>query len=246
MKRGLALSWFRLFGVQGAWNYERMTGIGAAGALEPLLRDLPGGPGGERYREAMGRAVGFFNSHPYLVGVAVGAVARAEHEGVPGEQIERLKSALTGTLGSMGDRLVWVGALPFSAGVGLALAATAPWFVGPSAFLVLHNTVHLTLRTWGLWAGWRSGIRVARELATPAIQAGLKLAGPMAALAIGFSLPLVWSWLSAGFAAVVRAGTFAVAAAGVALALWLAPTVGGLRFGLSVAIAALLVGLLWR
>ena len=246
MKRALLVSWIRLFGVQGAWSYERMSGIGAAGALEPLLRDLPGGPGGDRYREAMRRAVGFFNSHPYLVGAAVGAVARAEHDAVPGEQIERLKSVLTGTLGSLGDRLIWAGTLPFTMGVALSLAATAPWFVGPTVFLVLYNVVHLALRTWALGAGWRSGMRVARELATPALRRGLRVAGPMGALAVGFSLPLLWAWLAGGWAPLVRAGAFLVAAAGLVVDLRLAPTLGGLRFGLSVAGVALVAGLLWR
>ena len=79
MKRGMILSWLRLFAVQSSWSYERMGAIGTARAMEPLLRDLPGGREGARYQEAMRRSVGFFNSHPYLIGVAAGAVARAEH-----------------------------------------------------------------------------------------------------------------------------------------------------------------------
>ncbi|MBI4421697.1 MAG: PTS system mannose/fructose/sorbose family transporter subunit IID [Gemmatimonadetes bacterium] len=246
MKRGLAHAWIRLFGVQSSFNYERMNGIGAARALEPLIRDLPGGPGGERYREALKRGVGFFNSHPYFVGIAVGAVARAEHEGVPGEQIERLRSTLTSPLGSMGDRLIWAGVLPFAAGVGLAGAAVAPWFVGPAVFLVLYNAVHLALRTWALAAGWRSGLQVARALASPLLQWGLRLAGPLGAAAVGFSLPLVWTWLIGGLAPSVQAGTASVAAVGAALTLWLAPTLGGLRFGLGVAGLTVLVAWLWR
>ena len=118
------ISWLRLFAVQASWNYDRMAAVGTARALEPMLRDLPGGVGGPRYNDAVRRSVGFFNAHPYLIGVAVGAIARAEHDGIPGQQIERMKTALTSSLGSMGDRLVWAGALPFASGIGLALAAT--------------------------------------------------------------------------------------------------------------------------
>ena len=245
MKQGMVLSWLRLFAVQSSWNYERMAAIGTARAMEPMLRDLPGGRDGPRYREALGRSVGFFNSHPYLIGVAVGAIAKAEHEGVPGPQIERLKAALTSSLGSMGDRLIWAGALPCASGIGLALAATMPWYVGPAVFLASYNTVHLALRTWGLQAGWRDGPRVARALGSPFLRVGLALAGPMAAVAVGLAIPLVATWLGTGVSPLLHTAVFGVAAVGVTLALWLAPALGGLRFGLVMAAAALMVGTLW-
>ena len=84
----------RLFTVQGSWDYERMQGVGMGVAEEPLLRDLRGGGNGTAYRSAVARGAHFFNAHPYLCGLAVGATARAEHEGVPAEQVERLRTAL--------------------------------------------------------------------------------------------------------------------------------------------------------
>jgi len=113
----------RLLTVQAAFNYERMIGVGLGYASEPLLRALPGGREGQHYHEALGRAAGYFNAHPYLVGLAAGATARAEHEGVPGPQVERLRTALVGPLGAVGDRLVWAGTLPAASAVGLALSA---------------------------------------------------------------------------------------------------------------------------
>ena len=120
----LGRSLLRLFTVQGSWNYERMQGIGVGVAEEPLLRDLQEGGNGLAYRAAVARGAHFFNAHPYFCGLAVGAAARAEHEGVPPEQVERLRTALCGPLGSLGDRLVWAGWLPFTSGlavVGVAL-----------------------------------------------------------------------------------------------------------------------------
>jgi hypothetical protein len=39
---------------------------------------------------------------------------------------------------------------------------------------------------------------------------------------------------------------YGVAAVGVTLSLWLLPTFGGLRFGLTMAIATLIAGAVWR
>src|SRR5439155_1196134 len=95
----------RLFTVQGSWSYERLQGIGVGVAEEPLLRDLQAAGNGAAYRAAVARGAHFFNAHPYLCGLAVGAAARAEHEGATPNQVERLRSALCGPLGSLGDRL---------------------------------------------------------------------------------------------------------------------------------------------
>ena len=40
----------RLLAVQGTWNYEMLLGNGIAFAVEPALRLVPGGRGGEAYR----------------------------------------------------------------------------------------------------------------------------------------------------------------------------------------------------
>ncbi|MFM9014828.1 MAG: PTS system mannose/fructose/sorbose family transporter subunit IID, partial [Gemmatimonadota bacterium] len=83
----------RLFAMQGAFNYETMIGNGIAFAMEPALRRLPGGPRGSAYAAALGRHSGYFNAHPYLASVAVGALMRAELDGVPAAQIDRFRVA---------------------------------------------------------------------------------------------------------------------------------------------------------
>src|SRR5256886_7465612 len=113
--------------------------MGGGGGGERLLRARGGGAkggggggGGAAYRAAVARGAHFFNAHPYLCGLAVGAAARAEHEGVPPEQVERLRTALCGPLGSLGDRLVWAGWLPFTSGLALVGVALG---LGLSAIL---------------------------------------------------------------------------------------------------------------
>ncbi|HXQ78517.1 MAG TPA: PTS system mannose/fructose/sorbose family transporter subunit IID, partial [Gemmatimonadaceae bacterium] len=72
-----AAMYFRLLALQGSWNYETLLGTGIGFVMEPALRLLPGGVRGEQYRSALARESRYFNAHPYLAGVAVGALTRA-------------------------------------------------------------------------------------------------------------------------------------------------------------------------
>ena len=188
-------TWFRmylrLFAVQGAWNYETMLGNGIAFCTEPALRKLPGGIGGERYQAAMGRQARYFNAHPYLAGIAVGALTRAELDSVPPAMIERFRTALGGPLGSVGDRLVWASWLPLCSLIALGAfgLGARPLFV-IAIFLVTYNIGHLALRAWGLRVGFQRGLRVADALGHPVLRKGPQILGMLAALLAGLSIPL--------------------------------------------------------
>jgi PTS system mannose-specific IID component len=182
----------RLFAVQGSWNYETLLGNGIAFALEPALRLLPGGRGGPQYRAALARESGFFNAHPYLASLAVGALARAELSLEPPEQIERFRNACCGPLGSVGDRLVWAGWLP-----ACSLLSLAAFGLGASPlavillFLVTYNAGHIALRAWGLRVGYRDGLRVASALGAPLFRRGPAHVARASALVGGIAMPLV-------------------------------------------------------
>lgn len=180
----------RLLAVQGSWNYELLLGPGIGFALDPALRHLPGGTDGDAYRDAVARESRYFNAHPYLASLAVGALARAELAGAPPAQIERFRTALCGPLGSVGDRLVWARWLPFCALVGLlAFALGARPLLVLLIFLGLYNVGHLGLRLWGLRAGWRDGLRVAAALGNPVLRQGPAWLARAAALVAGTLLP---------------------------------------------------------
>lgn len=241
VKPRLGLSLLRLFAVQGSWNYERMLGLGVGVAQEPLLRDL-GANGSPAYRGAVARAAHFFNAHPYLCGLAVGAAARAEHDGASPEQVERLRTALCGPLGSLGDRLVWAGWLPCVSALAVAALTLGAGFWAIVGFLVLYNLGHVSLRWWALRAGWDHGARVAAALHHRGLARAQRLVGPATALAAGFALPLAAQWLGGPLGG--RAGALALLAAAAGfLALRLLPSwVTGHRLGLLLATAALVVG----
>jgi PTS system mannose-specific IID component len=177
--------------IQGSWNYEIMVGNGVGFCVEPLLRRLPDGIDGPAYRQALARQSVYFNAHPYLASLAVGALARAEVDQAPPERIERFRTALCGPLGSIGDRLVWAAWLPACSlfalilyGVGLSSLAVV---IG---FLVLYNVGHLGLRHWGLRVGWKHGLRVSSALGHPVLQHGPRYIGRAAAALGGLALPL--------------------------------------------------------
>jgi len=230
----------RLFTVQGSWNYERMQGVGVGVAEEPLLRDLAGDR--DAYRAAVARGAHFFNAHPYLCGLAVGATARAEHEGTPPEQIERLRLALGGPLGSLGDRLVWAGWLPCNSGLALAGVALGLGWWSVVVFLGLYNLGHVALRWWALREGWGLGTRVAEALRQPWLQRAATLIGPAMALAMGAALPLAAGYLGRPFPGGARLTVLAIAGLGFLLLRWRRLGLTGLRLGLGAVAAALIVG----
>lgn len=181
----------RMLAIQGAWNYETLLGNGIGFAMEPALRLLPEGVHSQRFKEAMARQSKYFNAHPYLASVAVGALARAELDGEAPAKIERLRTALAGPLGSVGDRLIWAGWLPFCS----LLALTVYGFGGGPVlvlltFLGVFNVGHIALRVWGLRAGWKHGMRVAQALGNPVLRYGPDVIAPLAAFTAGLGVPL--------------------------------------------------------
>jgi len=205
----------RSFAVQGSWNYQTLIGTGMAFVLAPALKEVYK-EDGEALRRCLGRHTELFNSHPYLAAVAAGAVARLEADGAPAETVTRFKHAVRGSLGTLGDRLVWLMWRPMSVLLGVSLVlAGAAWWVGALAFLLVFNALHLWMRVWGLRIGLRDGLQIGRtlkgvpfpQLGDRAAQAGALLAGFAAALAATGRGSRPWEWGAA----------LAVAALGIAL-----------------------------
>ncbi len=181
----------RCMAIQGSWNYEILVGNGVGFCVEPALRQLPGGPDGQPYKEALARQSVYFNAHPYLAALAIGALARAEVEQVAPVRIERFRTALCGPLGSVGDRLVWAAWLPACSLVALLLFGFGWSPLGVVVgFLLLYNLGHLGLRDWGLRNGWKHGLRVATALGHPVLQHGPRYIGRVSAVLGGLALPL--------------------------------------------------------
>jgi mannose PTS system EIID component len=229
----------RLFAVQGTWNYERMLGVGMGYAAEPLLEDLKA-VDPVRHGEAVVRSAEFFNCHPNLAGLALGATTRAEYEGVPGVQIARLRTALCSPLGSMGDQLFWAGLVPGLVAItllGLVLGAGS-WAV--LGFLVVYNVIRIWTAVWSLRTGMASGMRVGNAISSSWLPRAIEWAGPLAGFTVGLAIPVVATWYLGGFGWSAAIGAAGVAVAGVALIRWFGPGLTSVRFALVAMILLLL------
>ncbi|MDQ8153511.1 MAG: PTS system mannose/fructose/sorbose family transporter subunit IID [Gemmatimonadota bacterium] len=211
----------RLFAVQGSYNYEVMIGNGIAFAAEPALRLLPGGRAGPAYQAALARHSRYFNAHPYLAALAVGALVRAELDGEDPVRIERFRTACCGPLGAAGDRLVWAGWLPFCSvlallafGLGLSATGVVALFVGT------FNVGHVALRAWGLRAGYRDGLKVAAALGSPVLRQGPLHVARGVALIAGLALPLVLQRVRLGHSYSIGLELALAAGLAAALARW--------------------------
>jgi PTS system mannose-specific IID component len=178
---------FRQFFLQGSWNYRSLLGSGFAFCMIPILRKR--GLSGEALDKAVRNHMGTFNAHPYLAGIALGAVSRMEGSGTDFETIERFKRAIQGALGGLGDLLIWGAWRPATLLLALVLAwaGTPPW-VPVCVFLVVYNGGHVALRWWaysrGLQYGKDVGIRLRgaelSRLAERAFSGGSLLLGILA------------------------------------------------------------------
>lgn len=197
---------FRALAVQGSWNYETLSGTGFAFVILPTLRRIHGDDH-EAVEAALRRHEGPFNSHPYLAPLALGAVIRMEEDEEEPAVIDRFKAALRGSLGTLGDQLVWAGWRPVCLLGALALLLLGvAWWLTLLTFLVVYNVGHLGMMYWGLSVGLAEGRGVAERLrgsvrrTQPRLMAaGACLAGIVMVLVVAKGVPGVpfdpgWIW----------------------------------------------------
>jgi len=181
----------RSFAIQGSWNYRTLQGSGFAFALMPMLRWLHGEDAG-RLQDAVARHTALFNAHPYLAGVALGAVARMELDGEDPALIERFKTALRGSLGTLGDRIVWAGWRPTCVLLGVVvLLVTGSAMAAMLVFLIVYNAGHLALRWWALQIGVAYGRQVGDRLRAAPLTRWHELITGAGALLLGMTLTFV-------------------------------------------------------
>ena len=242
MKGGIR-ALLRLYYVQGAWNYERMLGVGMGYAAGPLLEDLrtvdPA-----RHAEAVARASDFFNANPNLAGLALGALARAEHDHVPGATVLRLRAALSGPLGALGDRFFWAGVVPALCALALAAVALGAKGWAAAALVATYAAIRFATARWALATGWKEGLQVGAAIGRSWLPRAADKAGAVAGFCVGVAIPLVAWWLLRDAGRPVPVMAPAVTLAGLALSRLAGPHHTALRFGVGVLVLALVAGVL--
>ena len=217
--QGRALAFARLFAIQGDWNYERMLGIGMGYAAEPLLDELKTRDPA-RHTAAVVRSAEFFNCNPNLAGLALGALARAERDGVPGEQVSRLRTALCGPLGAIGDRLFWAGVVPALSALAIAAVVLGAGVWAVAGFLLVYNTVRVSTAWWSLRTGLHEGLQVGGAVGRSWLPWAADRVGPVAGFAVGLAVPLAGRWLLKGLGPQAMVLAVFLAMGGVALTRW--------------------------
>jgi PTS system mannose-specific IID component len=210
-------------------------------AAEPLLEDLASADPA-RHAEAVVRSAEFFNCHPYLAGLALGATAKAEYEGVDGAQIARLRTALCSPLGALGDQLFWSGVLPALIGFALFVTGLGAGGWAIVGFLVVYNVIRLLTGYWALTAGIAAGMNVGRSIGQSWLPQAARISGPAAGFLVGVAIPVIAAWSLDGVASSKLIAALGIAAVGVVLSLRFRYTVTAVRF----ALALMIITVLWR
>jgi mannose/fructose/N-acetylgalactosamine-specific phosphotransferase system component IID len=236
----------RSFLIQGCWNYRTMVGTGLAWALLPALklreRDRQSRGETDGGADAVARHLGHFNGHPYLMTVALGALAREELNGSDPERVRRFRRVLPAPLGSLGDTAIWAAWRPACLLAALLAALLgAPSFLIVAGLLLAYNVVHLGVRIWGVRAGWAQGVEVGRALGAARFPVWAERIGRVGVLVLGLLLGLLLvEGLQAG-----GWGLFWLAGAAASLGVGLRGGASAGRHGSVLILVLILGGFIW-
>ena len=195
-KRDLRRLFFRSNGIQSCFNFERMQGLGFIWALIPLINKLYKNK--EDRVAAFKRHSGYFNTHPWLVGIIFGIVAsmeerKARGEDVEEENIQAVKGALMGPLAGIGDSMFFGTFRPIVAGICASLVLGGAGMIVPLAFVLIINFVHFGSQWWGVHKGYSLSERFLEKLESMQIKRWMEGATILGLLVVG---ALVATWLN--------------------------------------------------
>ena len=162
-KKDIRRIFWRSFGLQSAFSFDRMQAMGFTWGLLPILK-REYGDNKAGLSDALKRHLTFFNTFPWLVGTPMVMAAELEIKIARGEKvdpqaIQGIKSALMGPLAGIGDSMFHGTLRPIMGGICASLALTgataAPWI-----FFLVINGAHVFARWWTIKQGVVLGERV--------------------------------------------------------------------------------------
>ncbi len=140
-KKELNQVFWRSFGMEWDWNYERQMNMAYCYCMLPVIKKLYSNK--EDQIAAMQRHLEFFNTTPQLSTLILGISAAMEESNANDpnfdtESINSVKVSLMGPLAGIGDSFIWGTLRIIATGVGLSLANQGN-ILGPILFLLIFN-----------------------------------------------------------------------------------------------------------
>jgi mannose/fructose/sorbose-specific phosphotransferase system IID component len=185
---------WRSFGLQSAFSFDRMQSIGFTWSLIPVLKRLYTTK--EELSQALRRHLTFFNTHPWIVGPAIAMTAtmeaqRARGDEIQVEAIQGVKSGLMGPLAGIGDSLFFGIWRPLMSGIAASMALDGNP-LAPIVFLVGVNVVHVYARWQTLASTFKQGAQFLMDLESDRLKMLMEGATITGLMAVG---ALVGTWL---------------------------------------------------
>lgn len=158
--RTCALRWMPMAVNTYSYNYQQAGTV--VFALGPALRKIY--PDDAEYVEALNNHFNYFNAHPWMANLVLGAALGIEDEGgiAAKEAVQSFKVGLMGPMAGIGDSLIWVlyptiiGSIAGSLALQGNISMTLVW--------LLLNIVFMFVRVWMFEFGYEQGTKLVSML----------------------------------------------------------------------------------
>lgn len=179
------------------FNYDTQLAPAVVFGIGPLLRKIY--PDDEEYVEALNNHFRYFNTHPWVANLVLGAtLALEDKEGISAaDAVQNIKVSLMGPLAGIGDTLIWT-LLPTILGSIAGYMALEGNPVGTILWL-LTNVFFIAVRTQLMWVGYREGTKLITKFGSRIAQItdaasvlGLTVVGALAATVVTAKTPLTF------------------------------------------------------
>lgn len=200
-KKDLNRVYWRSFGMEWSWNYERQQNLAFAYALIPIIEKLYHSK--EDRAAALKRHLEFFNTTPHLSTLIMGITTSMEEKNADDsnfdtESINNVKISLMGPLAGIGDSFIWGTLRIIATAIGISLASQGN-ILGPILFLLIFNIPAQGLRYYFMHMGYKLGSSfltkiqesgLMQQITYGASVLGLMVVGAMTAENVALNIPL--------------------------------------------------------